>query len=57
MFGTIKLASSYGLGLPSIVYAPKFLTNKIPFLKYGAGNGWFVASFGLTFVLAAFVRL
>ncbi|KAL7905762.1 hypothetical protein GGI35DRAFT_121957 [Trichoderma velutinum] len=51
------LASSYGIGLPSIVYSPKLLTDKNPFLKYGTGNGWFVASFGLTFILAAFVRL
>ncbi|KAF3074246.1 hypothetical protein V8C43DRAFT_294782 [Trichoderma afarasin] len=51
------LASSYGLGLPSIVHSHKLLTDKIPLLKYGTGNGWFVASFGLTFILAAFVRL
>ncbi|EHK21033.1 uncharacterized protein TRIVIDRAFT_230990 [Trichoderma virens Gv29-8] len=51
------LASSYGLGLPSIVSSHKVLTDKIPFIKYGTGNGWFVASFSLTFILAAFVRL
>ncbi|KAL7940896.1 hypothetical protein V8C42DRAFT_201970 [Trichoderma barbatum] len=51
------LASSYGISLPGIVSSHKLLTDKIPFLKYGTGNGWFVASFGLTFVLAAFVRL
>jgi hypothetical protein len=56
-FNTNKLASSYGLGLPSIVSSHKVLTDKIPFIKYGTGNGWFVASFSLTFILAAFVRL
>ncbi|KAK4064297.1 uncharacterized protein Triagg1_9093 [Trichoderma aggressivum f. europaeum] len=51
------LASSYGLGLPSILHSHKLLTDKTPLFKYGTGNGWFVASFGLTFILAAFVRL
>ncbi|KAL7929460.1 hypothetical protein V8C35DRAFT_315309 [Trichoderma chlorosporum] len=51
------LASSYGLSLPGIVYSRKFLTDKVPLFKYGTGNGWFLASFGLTFILAAFVRL
>ncbi|KAL6862144.1 hypothetical protein J3F83DRAFT_225397 [Trichoderma novae-zelandiae] len=51
------LASSYGLGLPSIVSSHKFLTDKFPLLKIGTGNGWFVASFSLTFALAAVARL
>ncbi|PTB61820.1 hypothetical protein BBK36DRAFT_1173060 [Trichoderma citrinoviride] len=52
-----QLASSYGPGLPSIVSSHKFLTDNFPFLKVGTGNGWFVASFSLTFILAAFARL
>ncbi|KAL7787013.1 hypothetical protein V8C37DRAFT_391140 [Trichoderma ceciliae] len=51
------LASSYKLGLPRIISFHKFLTEKVPLFKYGTRNGWFVASFALTFVLAAFVRL
>ncbi|TFB01922.1 hypothetical protein CCMA1212_006133 [Trichoderma ghanense] len=52
-----QLASSYGLGLPSIVSSHKFLTDRFRILKVGTGNGWFVASFSLTFILAAFARL
>ncbi|OTA02138.1 hypothetical protein A9Z42_0024700 [Trichoderma parareesei] len=52
-----QLAASYGLGLPSIVSSHRFLTDTFPSLKVGTGNGWFVASFSLTFILAAFARL
>ncbi|KAL6876038.1 hypothetical protein HDV57DRAFT_519376 [Trichoderma longibrachiatum] len=52
-----QVAASYGLGLPSILSSHKFLTDTFPSLKIGTGNGWFVASFSLTFILAAFARL
>lgn len=53
----IQIASSYGLGLPRVINFHKFLTERIPVLNYGTRNPWFAASFVLTFILAAFVRL
>ncbi|EHK51063.1 uncharacterized protein TrAtP1_009891 [Trichoderma atroviride] len=51
------LASSYGLPLPRFLNLPKYLAEKFPLLSYSTRDGWFVASFVLTFVLSAFVSL
>ncbi|KAL7918500.1 hypothetical protein ACQKWADRAFT_303841 [Trichoderma austrokoningii] len=51
------LASSYGLPLPRFLNLPKYLVEKTPLLSHSTRNGWFVASFLLTFVLSAFVSL
>lgn len=51
------LASSYGLPLPRFLNFPKYLAERIPLLSHRTRNGWFVASFILTFVLSAFVSL